>query len=88
MKIYITNPDHNTYNAEISSIENLANFEGIPHLSLSPFSPEFNKYFKGGRPAVILCNDNDILGDENDPIVVLYGFWQFVRYLEKEYVRL
>lgn len=89
MNIYITNPDVMTYNVEIQLIECLANFEGIPHHRITPTHPFFKTYFKGGRPAVLIYGDNGYLGDNIGPDEVVYGFWQFAMFLNKNgYTRL
>lgn len=74
MKVYVTYAI-GPFAQEIDLIERLCEFEGHTFSMIYPENPEFKKYYKGHRPAIVLP---DIM--VNDKPVVLYGFWQFAEW--------
>jgi hypothetical protein len=81
MKIYITEgPLH--IQKEVELIKALAEFEGNTTYPLYPGDPLFNRYYKGGHPAILIKDELD--RDKG----VVYGFWAFVEYyLENGFIR-
>ena len=73
--IYLTIPPFAHTRLEIELITLLAQFEGYKITPLYPENDLFEKYYKGGRPAVMIFEELD-----KDPTVV-YGFWKFAELL-------
>ena len=65
------------YAQEFDLIERLCKYEGYTMCVIHPEKPEFKKYYKGGHPAILIYDESD-----KDP-TVLYGFWQFAKFILK-----
>lgn len=74
MKILLTYPTRVTLQRELDLIESVCKLEGIECCIAFPHSPEFKKYYKGGRPVVIV----------NDGEEICNGFWEFAGYILKK----
>ena len=72
--VYIVSPEGDQ---ETQLIDNVCKFEGYSVHLINPArdSQLFKKYYKGGRPAVLVYNEVD-----KDPDV-FYGFWDFAKFL-------
>ena len=81
MKIYITQgPIH--LQKEVELIKALAEFEGNTTYPLYPGDPLFNRYYKGGRPAVLIKDEFD------REKALVYGFWGFLDwYVNNRFIR-
>lgn len=73
-KVYVTHPPFPFAQEEIELIEKTLRFEGYDPIAVYPKTEQFNKYYKGGRPAILFYEELD-----KDP-TVFYGFWSFVNF--------
>ena len=71
MKVIVTYTTTMRFQNELDLIEGACKMEGIECFRAYYGSPIFNKYYKGGRPAVVI----------NDEETVVYGFWKFCAYM-------
>jgi phosphoribosylanthranilate isomerase len=79
MIYYLITPFKNNQKNEIQLIKSLCKFEGI-QLHENDDIEYIKKYYKGGRPAIVIKTDFIDVESSSLPTVV-FGFWQFVDYL-------
>ena len=80
MIYYLITPFEKQHADEIALIKAVCDFEGI-QLHRCNDMKYVKKYFKGGRPAIVISKDFlDV--ETNFPPTVKFGFWDFVSHLQ------
>lgn len=81
MIYYLITPFKTQYAYEIALIKKLCQFECI-QLHECDDMKYVKKYYKGGRPAIVIGKDFIDVETQYPPTIV-FGFWEFVDHLQR-----